>query len=295
MIRSMTGFGQASEEMDGYKIHMEVKSLNHRYGEVSIRMPKEWIRLEDALRKTTLQTVKRGRVDLFVTVEHIHAVTKSLTVDWSLAESYLAAAEQLKSRFGFEQDITIHQLLALPGLLRSQDEGLVASSVTIDAVFLTALHKALHGLLQMREAEGADLRRDTVERLAKLEELHSEVDRLAPQVAKSYAAKLRERINEALSGAGVLDEQRLWAEVALFADRSNIDEEITRLDSHFKQMRLLLDDIEPVGRKLDFLIQEMNREVNTIGSKAGDALLLAKVIDMKAELEKMREQIQNIE
>ncbi|NOV03267.1 YicC family protein [Paenibacillus sp. LMG 31457] len=294
MICSMTGFGQANRSFAGYNVFIDVKSVNHRYSEVSIRMPKEWAVFEDALKKTVLQAVRRGRVDVFITAEREAASTKSVTVDFALADAYLQAAEQLKGRYGYAEQVGLKDLLRLPDLVQMK-ELRKEPDEEIERELCACLQEAVAQLSDMRMREGAFLEQDIRERLAELKRIHTELEALAPGVVQDYAAKLTSRIQSLLQEQTPVDEQRLATEIAIFADRSNVDEELTRLKSHFGQCDQLLTEKEPVGRKLDFLIQEMNREVNTIGSKSNHSEPTARVISMKAELEKMREQIQNIE
>lgn len=294
MIRSMTGFGQAQVAVADWIIHADVKSVNHRYCEVSIRMPKEWLMYEEALRKLVVEQTRRGRVDVFITVERQSSGQKTIDIDWSLADRYMQLGQLGKERYGFGESLSLFQLLQLPELI-SIREADVEPDDRLEEALLGCVGEALIGLLTMRGTEGGFLARDLQERLANLATLRADLLRFAPQVTAEYAVKLKQRIQELIGSDTVVDEAKLATEIALFADRSNIDEELTRLSSHFEQFAALLQTSEPVGRKLDFLIQEMNREVNTIGSKANHAEIAAKVIDMKAELEKMREQIQNIE
>jgi uncharacterized protein (TIGR00255 family) len=294
MLPSMTGFGQASRSFAGYKVFIDVKSVNHRYCEVAIRMPKEWACYEDSLKKMVQQSIKRGRVDMFMSVERESSSSKTISVDWALVEGYREAADQMKARFGLTEALSLIDLLRLPDLVHFKEER-QAPSDEVEQELCVCLQEALSGLMLMRQREGDFLLQDITERLEELVRLHAQLQTFAPMVVKEYAIKLSGRIKELLQGQGSIDENRLAAEIALFADRSNVDEELTRLQSHFGQFKQLLGSLEPVGRKLDFLIQEMNREVNTIGSKANHSELSTRVIDMKAELEKMREQIQNIE
>ncbi|GGA08646.1 UPF0701 protein YloC [Paenibacillus marchantiophytorum] len=294
MICSMTGFGQANRSFAGYNVFIDVKSVNHRYSEVSIRLPKEWAVFEDALKKTVLQAVKRGRVDVFVTAEREAASQKSVTVDFALADAYLQAAAQLKERYGYVEQVGLKELLRLPDLILMK-ESRKEPDKEIEQELCVCLQEAVSRLSDMRLREGAFLEQDIRERLTELKRIHGELEVLAPQVVEDYAVKMASRLQSLLQDQAPVDEQRLAMEIAIFADRSNVDEELTRLKSHFGQCDQLLTEQEPVGRKLDFLIQEMNREVNTIGSKSNSSEPTARVITMKAELEKMREQIQNIE
>ncbi|MNH92622.1 hypothetical protein D3C73_452070 [compost metagenome] len=290
----MTGFGQASRSFAAYKVFIDVKSVNHRYSEVAIRIPKEWACYEDSVRKTVLQSVKRGRVDVFITMEREASTNTAISIDWVLVEGYMQAAEQIKLKYDLTDPVTTMDLLRLPDLLKVK-ETRSEPDETMGIELVACVQEAMANLSQMREREGVHLLLDITDRFNELVRLHRELQAWAPQVVKEYTGKLRTRVAELLQDQAVVDENRMAAEIALFADRSNVDEELIRLGSHFKQFEQLLGSQEPVGRKLDFLIQEMNREVNTVGSKANHSELTTRVIDMKAELEKMREQIQNIE
>ncbi|MCS7459449.1 YicC family protein [Paenibacillus doosanensis] len=293
MVRSMTGFGQASRSFEGYAVQIDIKSVNHRYCEVQVRMPREWLKYEDLLKRMVQQEIKRGRVDVFVTVERQADAVGTMELNWPLAESYRLAAEQLRERLGAEGAMTVQDYLQIPELITFR-KAAQAEEEVIEREWTACITDAVSQLLLMRESEGSHLGEDTRQRVKTLEALLEQAKRLSPQAVQDYAEKLRSRIQELLQQP-VMDEVRLATEVAVFADRANVEEEITRLQSHFQQCRQLLSSPEPVGRKLDFLVQEMNREVNTIGSKANHAGLTALVVEMKAELEKMREQIQNIE
>ncbi len=289
----MTGFGHTDRLAEGCRLQVDIKSVNHRYSEVMIRMPREWMIWESSLKKIIQQSVRRGRVDVFISCEGDDAARKDAVIDWPLAEAYHQAAEQLKQRFGLSGSIDLSDMLGLPELVAFRDHSEEAEA-RIGQVLNEMVQEAMEQLLSMRKAEGRHLFADLSDRFDKLQGWAAQMISLAPQVAEEYRAKLRQRM-DAVLGEAVLDENRLVAEVALFADRSNIDEELTRLRSHFQQGRTLLSSDESVGRKLDFIVQEMNREVNTIGSKANHLELVRLVVEMKAELEKIREQVQNIE
>lgn len=293
MIRSMTGYGQAEGELPGGSVLIDVKSVNHRFLEAVVRLPRELQNLEEPLRKTVQQAARRGRFDVFVTVERSAEGVGGIDIDWPLVHAYAEAARELRSKLGLQDDLSLQQLLQLPDVvrIRSAPQGEAEAKEAL----VQTLKTALAGLMRMREAEGAHLSADLSARLDALEAERQTVANLAPDTVRDYAAKLRERIRELLQGEADVDEQRLAAEIAIMADRSNVEEELIRLDSHIRQFRKLLQSDEAVGRKLDFLIQEMNREVNTIGSKSARTEITASVIEMKAELEKMREQVQNIE
>ncbi|XOK58731.1 YicC/YloC family endoribonuclease [Paenibacillus elgii] len=293
MVISMTGFGQAARTTDGFRIQIDLKSVNHRYCEIVVRMPREFARYENAVKAAVQQHVRRGRVDAFVTVERDRDVPQAVEIDWSLAMGYVQAAEQLRERLSLKDELSLRDLLAIPGLVAIGQHQEMAEE-RMEAELVACAAEAARELSDMREKEGAFLQNDLIQRIGTMEHYCSTASGIAPKVVQDYAGKLRARIEELLQQAPP-DEQRLAMEIAVFADRASIAEELTRLQSHCKQFRELLKSSEPVGRKLDFLVQEMNREANTIGSKANHAQLAAVVVDMKAELEKMREQIQNIE
>lgn len=295
MIRSMTGFGQASRNIGGYRVQIDMKSVNHRYCEVVVRLPREWLSLEEPLKKTVQQSVRRGRVDVFVSIERDASSGKTVQVDWDLVEGLRQAARQINERMGIGGQLGLQEVLQMPDVLRFTDSGPQADE-TFFPQLQECAEEALAQLGAMRQSEGRHLCEDLSGKIAVLEQERLEIKRLAPLVVDDYTAKLRQRIQDLLAGQAVsIDEQRLAMEVAVFADRASIDEELTRLESHFRQCGELLQSGEPAGRKLDFLVQEMNREVNTIGSKASHVELTAGVVRMKAELEKIREQVQNIE
>jgi len=290
----MTGYGQAVRQGGNLRIQVDMKSVNHRFGEISIRLPREWLAFEDRLRRMIAGRIRRGRVEVYVQAERTGDVPAEAAIDWALAGAYRRAAEELKERFSLAGDLTVSDLLAVPGV--------VAAGGTLDAgeetasALAEAVGEALDQLCRMREAEGASLEADLRERLAVLGGLAEEAARQAPLAVVQMRAKLTQRMRELLADAGVrLDESRLAMETALMAERSNIDEELTRIRSHLDQFADMLESADPIGRKLDFLIQELNREINTIGSKSAQTELSVLVVEMKAELEKMREQVQNIE
>ncbi|GIP51904.1 YicC/YloC family endoribonuclease [Paenibacillus vini] len=295
MSHSMTGYGSSARIFGGYIIQFEIKSVNHRYSEVVLRMPREWTCYEDGLRRLVQRDLKRGRVDVYISKEQDDDSSLPFVLNSGVVESYLRAAEDLKVKYGLESSLNAKDLLSLPDVLVSPDHALDGDTAgeAWESVLVDGLEEALAGLLEMRRKEGLHLAADLEQRLVRLEQIHAELIAMAPQVVSDYRSRLKSRLSELLEGA--FDEHRFAMEVAVFADRSNIDEELTRLGSHFVQCRTLLQASEPVGRKLDFLIQEMNRETNTIGSKANHLALVNRVVEMKAELEKIREQAANLE
>ncbi|KAF6636606.1 YicC family protein [Paenibacillus sp. EKM208P] len=295
MSLSMTGYGQAILHYEGYKVRLELKSVNHRYCEVMMRIPREWTRYEDGLRRTVQQQIKRGRVDVFIHRERDEEQMPAARLNDTVVQAYLHAAEQLADRYGLKGTLEISDILALPDVLGEPGEVFHGDEENWEEQLQRALNEALQGLLEMRRREGGHLAQDVKSRILRLESLHHEMAVLAPHVVSDYRNRLKHRLKELQDGSFTLDEHKFGMEIALFADRSNIDEELTRLQSHFGQCKGLLLSDEPAGRKLDFLIQEMNREVNTIGSKANHLTLVNLVVEMKAELEKIREQAANIE
>jgi uncharacterized protein (TIGR00255 family) len=293
LMQSMTGFGQASGSYGDYRVQVELKSVNNRFLEVNLRLPREWMGLEEVLKQKLRADLQRGKVDAFVNIERSTIPEPNLILDWPLAEAYYNAAQQLRARFGLPDSLTIQDLMHIPELFKPQ-YSLAEADPELRELAIKCMDKALRELLLMRNTEGSHLHTDLVTRLQVLQALQQSMRKTAPQVIEQYRQKLRIRLQELLDGQPH-DEQRMLQEVLLYADRTNVDEELTRLESHYSQFSRLLDADEPVGRKLDFLLQEINREVNTIGAKANDSDLLIDVIDMKAEIEKMREQVQNIQ
>ncbi|WP_028595739.1 YicC/YloC family endoribonuclease [Paenibacillus assamensis] len=294
MVYSMTGYGQAARELGGYKINIEMKSVNHRYSDIVLRMPREWAGSEDRLRRLVAQHVSRGRIDVYVNKERTSESAFEAECNMGVVDAYVQAGEQLKQLYGLEGSLLVNDLLRLPDVMNVREKATWSDEQLI-AVLEDGFTEALNGLCQMREIEGRHLADDTLERLSRLESLHTEMIQWAPSVVEEYRSKLKQRLEQLLEQSAAFDESRFGMEVAIFAERSNIDEELTRLKSHFTQFRQLLSSGEPIGRKLDFLVQEMNRETNTIGSKANHLELVNRVVDMKAELEKIREQAANIE
>lgn len=294
MIRSMTGFGRAERSVRGCRIQVEMKSVNNRYHEIAVRMPKEWLRHEDGLRRIVQQHIRRGRIDIFVVVER-ESTAGGLTAefDWALADAYMQTARQLSNKYGLESFQSVHELLSLPDLFHRSEPAFNEDDQV--AALLACTEEALEQLVRMRQEEGRHMQSDIDSRLYTMEQAHRRMTLVYPQAMEQYRETLRSRIHELLEGTGPFDEQRFAMEIAVMAERTNIDEELTRLHSHIDQFRSTMSETEPIGRKLDFLIQEMNREINTIGSKSNDSLLIQDVIDLKAELEKIREQVQNLE
>ncbi|HEY3368603.1 MAG TPA: YicC/YloC family endoribonuclease [Symbiobacteriaceae bacterium] len=292
MVRSMTGFGRGEGAGELGRIVVEMKAVNHRFSEVVFRMPRQFNALEDSAKKLILNRVSRGRIDVFVSWEAA-AGAKGVKVDKELAMAYYNALKELGGEIGSNSELTLDTLARLPDVLKVE-EGEVTSEL-LAPTFEAAVAQGVDNLLSMREREGAALAADLLNRLDKIESVRQVVAQRAPGVVEEYRAKLAKRLEELLPQGNTLDPQRLAQEVAIFADRSDITEEIQRLASHLSQFRQALSDGESVGRKLDFLVQEIGREINTIGSKANDVVMTNQVVEAKSELEKIREQVQNIE
>ncbi|MBS7324570.1 MAG: YicC family protein [Angelakisella sp.] len=292
MIRSMTGYGRGQQLLHGRSITVEIRSVNHRYFEFSCRTPRGCAFLEDRLKRTLQQAISRGKVEVSLTLQTVESRGGAVAVDHALAGQYLTALRALAAEYGLTDDLTLSTVARLPDLFTvcrgEEDEEELAADV------LSVLQEALDRFVAMREAEGERLRADVLSRLFTLEEHLAFVEERSPQTVAEYRARLTAKLNELLGGA-VADEARILTEAAIVADRLAVDEETVRLHSHIAQLRGILDCAEPVGRKLDFLVQEMNRETNTIGSKCSDTAIAGHVVEMKSEIEKIREQIQNIE
>lgn len=291
MIRSMTGFGAGRAERGGEEIDVEVRSVNHKFCEVKVRLPREISALEVEISRAVKERLSRGGVEVSVRRASARGAGPP-RVDMSLAAEYARAFEELRQRLGMADAVSLSEILEAEGVVSLQERPADLDSVR--AAVVPALAQALDRLTAMREREGEALARDVAGRLEQLEALVARVERLGPQSVEYHRARLQERVQE-LSRGFAPDPARLAQEVALFADRIDVAEEITRLRSHAGQARALVAAGEPAGRKLEFLVQEMHREVNTIGSKSQSAEIAQLVVAMKAEIERMREQVQNVE
>jgi uncharacterized protein (TIGR00255 family) len=290
-MRSMTGYGRGECAKDGFKFTVELNSINRKQSDIAVNLPKELVELEPRIRDEINAHLSRGRINAVVAY-HRSAAEERVELDETLAQAYLKAIQKLQRKTKLSGAITLDTLLRAPGVLKLAETAVDAEAMW--ASVETALKRALAQLVKMREKEGKFLAADLAKRLGVLAAGLAAIRQAAPDTVKRYREQLHARVKEA--GLSVpLDDERLSKEVVLFADRCDISEEITRLDSHLQQFRDCLKASEPVGRTLDFLAQEMNREINTIGSKANAAEVSQHVVKMKAELEKIREQVQNIE
>ena len=292
VVRSMTGYGRGEAVRNGCAITVEVRSVNNRYLDCSIKMPRTYLFAEEALKSQVQGSITRGKVDVFVTIEGAAAQGVTITVDHTVAGRYLAALEELKNTYPVEGSPTLELLARFPDVLRVEKapEDVEAVAAGIGAV----LDQALADFSVMREREGEKLRADILSRAEAIEALTDLVEAQSPRTVAEYRARLEAKLTEVLQNHQ-LDESRILTEAAIFADKVAVDEETVRLRSHLSQLRAMLEQGGPMGRKLDFLIQEFNREANTIGSKCSDIETSRRVIDIKGEIEKIREQVQNIE
>ena len=291
MIQSMTGYGKAEVTIDGTPTSFEVRSVNGRYLELSIRTPREWADREGEIREIVKQQVSRGSVNVFIRRESGDAEA-AITIDHSLATAYVAALRELKDRYDLAGEVSIDHLANYAAIFQGNRES--AADDTVTAALKDGLRQALDALNAMRQREGEEMKADMLNRMASIEEHLVHVEKLSTERIPAERDRLRERVAQ-LVDEEAIDEQRLQLEITLLADRLDISEETVRLRSHMKHFSNDLNEGGVVGRKLNFQLQEMNREVNTMGSKANDATIGRHVVSMKEELERMREQVQNIE
>ena len=293
MIKSMTGYGKAERAVDdGRTLAVEIRSVNHRYGEITIRLPRHFYAFEQEVKKTVAERLKRGKIEVSIQEERAGGAAMAPTLNLTLARGYLEAFRTLKEQLELEGEPTLALIAAQRDVFVMREEA--AGDEQLQDLLMATVRHAVSVHEEMRKREGVALLEDFLNRRAALTRLMEQIEKRAPAVVTEHAARLRERIRNLL-GDATFDEARLLQEVAIMADRSDISEEIVRFMSHLQQFDEALTSSEPVGRKMDFLLQEMNREVNTIGSKANDGLLASLVVELKAELEKVREQVQNIE
>jgi uncharacterized protein (TIGR00255 family) len=291
MVISMTGFGRSRAESGAFSITVEMKSVNHRFCEFNIRMPRQLLKIEEKIKKKLNQHIRRGRVEVYVTLEGEGTVSRKVHVDWKLIEEYHQFISEAKEKYKIDGTITLEDLLKREEFVHIEESEV--GNEELENIVLTAIEDAGLLLKKMRVAEGEELKKDITTNLHQIERVVYELQGDAPLVIKAYQERLTKRMQEFLNGQ--FDESRILTEVAVFADKADINEELTRLMSHIQQFFQTIEDSEPIGRKLDFLVQEMNREANTIGSKANDSNIAKKVVNMKSLLEKLKEQIQNIE
>ncbi len=293
MINSMTGYGKADVVKEKGRIVVEIRSVNHRYGEVSVKLPRVFIQFENMVRKAVAERLKRGKIEVYIQWEEPTGVAGRTAINIPLAMSYYDAFTAIKESLGLNDEVSLSLISAQKGVLVSADNSSEEAD-TLQAELFAVVRSAVDNLEKMRSLEGEALVADLLARRKTLALLLDKVSVRAPEAVLASAGRLQERLAQLL-GETPLDQARLAQEIAVLADRSDISEELVRFGSHLQQFDNALQLAEPVGRKLDFLLQEMNREVNTIGAKANDAEIASYVVGLKAELEKIREQVQNVE
>ena len=292
MLKSMTGYGRAQKILNGRDILVEIRSVNHRYYEYSSRIPRTYSYIDEKLKAMLKNGISRGKVEISVSINSIEGKDTEIAVNKGVAEGYINALRGVAGELGLTDDLSLSKLMKLPDIFTVQktpdDEEQVWNDVSEVA------QEALDRFVEMRATEGAKLRSDVLEKAAYILSLVAKVEDQSPKTVEAYRKRLYQKLSEILENKDI-DQQRILTEAAVFAEKIAVDEETVRLRSHIDQLHTMLDCGEAVGRKLDFIVQEMNREVNTIGSKAQDLSITKLVVDMKAEIEKIREQIQNIE
>lgn len=292
MISSMTGYGRYEIQENERKVLVEISSVNHRYLDLNIRMPRVLMHLEDEIRKILKEKVARGKVEVSLTYQSTSKEDIDIVVNTALAEVYLEGLRKMGSQFGLEDDLKLSALMNVNDLITFQKKA--TDEEEVSKIIYKGISGALVNFIQMRMNEGMALKEDILMKSKKLSQMIETIELRSPEVVKGYQQRLENRLGQLLQEAPI-DESRIATEIALFADKCAIDEEITRLKSHIKQLEEILTEGGVVGRKLDFLMQEMNREANTIGSKANDYEITTNVVALKTEIEKIREQVQNIE
>lgn len=291
MIRSMTGFGRATYEVDGRTYTVEIKSVNHKYNDINIRLPRFLNSIEDELRKQIQNSISRGKIDVFINFDNYSDKGYNIKINRNLAKEYLTELKSLADETGVPFELSVIDVSKLPDILKMEEDGdeeLIAGELKV------ALSEALKNFVDMRTKEGEKLAEDMKKRVDWIEAKVSEISKFSSTLVEEYIEKLETRVKE-LMKTDVVDETRLAQEIVIYSDKCSIEEELTRLKSHILQFNDLLKGSSPIGKKFDFLVQEMNREVNTIGSKANCLEITNRVIDIKTEIENIREQIQNIE
>lgn len=291
MIKSMTGYGRAKYEVEGREYQIEIKAVNHKYSDVSIKLPRSISYLEEKIKKEVTNRISRGKIDIFITFLNTSNKGKNIKINKELAKLYIEELNNLADEANIKKEYSIIEIAKFPEVLlieNDEDEDLIWKEIQIPLV------EALNSLVQMKETEGEKLKIDLQNRIERITEKIEEISKLSTGLVEEYVVKLEERIKEILK-TDVVDQTRLAQEIVIYSDKCSVEEELTRLKSHISQFLSLIEGESPIGKKLDFLIQEMNRETNTIGSKANKLEITNRVVDMKTEIENIREQIQNIE
>lgn len=292
MIKSMTGYGGAKGSVEGLDISIELKSVNNRYLDTSVRLPRSFLFAEDGIKAAVQRHISRGKVDVFVSIDSSAAGDMTVKINQPLLKGYIEAVNSIANEYGLPNDMTAMSVCRFPDVLSVEKKDMDAEAITSGIIAIA--EQALEDFDSMRLREGEKLRDDVLSKLGTIESLVSVVEQESPKTLADYRARLESKMAEVLGSAGI-DENRILAEAAIFADRIAVDEEAVRLRSHMSQLKTMISGNSPTGRKIDFLIQEFNREANTIGSKCQNSHIAHVVVDLKSEIEKIREQIQNIE
>lgn len=292
MIKSMTGYGSAKGTVEGLEITVELKSVNNRYLDTSVRLPRSFLFAEEAIKSEVQSHISRGKVDVFISVDSSAAGDMTVKVNEPLLRGYIEAIRHISEEYSLANDMTALSVSRFPDVLSVEKKDLDAEAIS--AGICAIAEEALQDFDAMRQREGAKLRDDVLSRLETIDRLVSAVETEAPKTVAEYRKRLEQKMQEVLGATGI-DENRILAEAAIFADHIAVDEETVRLRSHMSQLTTMINGNSPTGRKIDFLIQEFNREANTIGSKCQNSQIAHVVVDLKSEIEKIREQIQNIE
>ncbi|SFG23406.1 TIGR00255 family protein [Halobacillus alkaliphilus] len=293
MVNSMTGYGKSSAEVGGSRVLIELRSVNHRYLDISPKMPRTLLFLEEKLKKTVRDKLERGRVDLFISLEGQRLFEKRVSVDWNVLDQYINRLHEVKGRYDLTGDISIDMVSKLDDVFFTED--MEDDTSELQRSLLSTLDHALDQLIIMRENEGERLSEDLQARVSSVSQLLEKLESRRPVVVNEYKDRIRTRIEDYVKEEIQPDDARILQEVGLLAEKGDVTEEFTRLRSHIFQFTNTLEQAGSVGRRLDFIVQEMHREVNTIGSKSNDSKVTEWVIELKSEIEKMKEQVQNVE
>ena len=291
-MNSMTGYGLFEKRSDDFYIKVEMKSVNNRYLDINMRMSNSLIYAEESVKSLIKSKIKRGKVDVFINFECLNSEDVKIDVDYKLLNKYIIISKDLEKNFGVKSDISFLELMRYPNIFKSQKDDFEVDLVKKE--LLEVAEKSLNNLVVSRQIEGKEIKKDFKKKLSEIKKLTDFVEKRAPSTLKENEERLRNRISEYLD-ATKIDESRILTEIAIILDKLSIDEEITRLKIHIDNFNDIIESEESIGRKLDFLIQEMNREVNTIGSKSNDIEITNTVVKLKSEIEKLREQVQNVE
>ncbi len=291
MLKSMTGFGRAERTVDGFNVKVNLKSVNHRYMDVAIKVPKYYTFMEEKIRQTAAKYISRGKVEVYVSLERIEGGGKTVVLDQDIAKNYVNALKSLK-KLGLKDDVKISTIAQYHDIFKLESDE--ADEEYISNLILEVFSEAAQDFVDMRINEGKNMEQDILSHLGALADNLEKVEERYPQIVEEYKNRLIRKISEVLEDKNI-DETRIITEAAIFAEKSDIGEETVRLRSHIKEFKKAIDTELPIGKKLDFMIQEMNRETNTMGSKANDVEISKIIVNMKSEIEKIREQIQNIE